>query len=179
MADFEITFACHLLRFFGGREIVFAAFRKEEIKGLSGMIYKPTALVSDISSLAGYEALLLPGGWQGECPDELLELIRRMDQEKKLLCAICSGPWYLAKAGVLKDRPFATSLTPVSLKTLGQEEDPFSWEHAQEDGVVRAGSIITAKANAFIDFGVAVYDALGLFENEEDKIACADHFKGR
>lgn len=55
-----------------------------------------------------YDAVLLPGGF--EAPDrvrllpEVLEFIRRMDAQKKLIAAICHGPWILISAGITRGR---------------------------------------------------------------------------
>ena len=59
-------------------------------------------------SAEDYDLVLLPGGF--EAPDrvrllpEVLEFVRQMDQRKKLLAAICHGPWILISAGVIRGR---------------------------------------------------------------------------
>lgn len=55
-----------------------------------------------------YALVLLPGGF--EAPDrvrllpEVLEFVRQMDQQKKLVAAICHGPWILISADILRGR---------------------------------------------------------------------------
>ncbi len=55
-----------------------------------------------------YDAVILPGGF--EAPDrvrqlpEVLEFVRQMDAQKKLVAAICHGPWIMISAGVTKGR---------------------------------------------------------------------------
>jgi len=55
-----------------------------------------------------YDAVILPGGF--EAPDrvrllpEVLEFVKEMDSQKKLLAAICHGPWILISAGITKNR---------------------------------------------------------------------------
>ncbi len=55
-----------------------------------------------------YELVLVPGGF--EAPDrvrllpEVLQFIREMDEQNKLVAAICHGPWVLISAGVTKGR---------------------------------------------------------------------------
>lgn len=55
-----------------------------------------------------YDGVLLPGGF--EAPDrvrqlpEVLEFVRQMDAQKKLVAAICHGPWIMISAGVTKGR---------------------------------------------------------------------------
>lgn len=53
-----------------------------------------------------YDLVLLPGGF--EAPDrvrqitEVLEFVREMHREKKIVAAFCHGPWILISAGLLK-----------------------------------------------------------------------------
>lgn len=55
----------------------------------------------------GYHGILIPGGWS---PDklrrypELLEIIRGMDREGKIIAQICHAPWVTISAGVVKGR---------------------------------------------------------------------------
>ncbi|MBF0127816.1 MAG: type 1 glutamine amidotransferase [Magnetococcales bacterium] len=54
------------------------------------------------------DVVVLPGGF--EAPDrvrllpEVLEFLREMDRRKKLIAAICHGPWILISAGIVKGR---------------------------------------------------------------------------
>lgn len=64
---------------------------------------KTTAL-----DVKNFDAVLLPGGF--EAPDrvrllpEVLQFIRDMDQQNKLIAAICHGPWITISAGITKGR---------------------------------------------------------------------------
>ena len=55
-----------------------------------------------------FDLVILPGGF--EAPDrvrlipEVLEFVRQMDAQKKLIAAICHGPWILISAGIVKGR---------------------------------------------------------------------------
>lgn len=55
-----------------------------------------------------FDAVILPGGF--EAPDrvrllpEVLEFVRQMDRKRKLVAAICHGPWILISAGITKGR---------------------------------------------------------------------------
>ena len=55
-----------------------------------------------------FDLVLLPGGF--EAPDrvrllpEVLEFIRKMDKQKKLIAAICHGPWILISAGITRGK---------------------------------------------------------------------------
>ncbi|MCR4591461.1 MAG: type 1 glutamine amidotransferase [Lachnospiraceae bacterium] len=56
---------------------------------------------------ADYDGVLVPGGW---APDKLrrfpkvLDIVRHMDKEGKLIGEICHAGWVLISAGILKGR---------------------------------------------------------------------------
>ncbi len=55
-----------------------------------------------------FDAVVIPGGVR--CPDrlrrhrEVLDIVKRMDQDGKVVASICHGPWVLISAGVVKGR---------------------------------------------------------------------------
>jgi protease I len=55
-----------------------------------------------------FDCVILPGGF--EAPDrvrllpEVLEFVREMDEQKKLVAAICHGPWIMISANICKGR---------------------------------------------------------------------------
>lgn len=55
-----------------------------------------------------YDLVLIPGGF--EAPDrmrqvpEILEFVRQMYKQKKVVAAFCHGPWVLISAGILKGK---------------------------------------------------------------------------
>ena len=59
-------------------------------------------------NVENFDLVVLPGGF--EAPDrvrlltEVLEFVREMDAQKKLIAAICHGPWILISAGITKGR---------------------------------------------------------------------------
>lgn len=75
--------------------------------GKYGVPARPTISTDDLKA-DNYDVVVLPGGF--EAPDrvrllqEVLEFVRQMDQQKKLLAAICHGPWILISAGITKGR---------------------------------------------------------------------------
>jgi len=58
-----------------------------------------------------YDLVLIPGGF--EAPDrmrqvpEILEFIRQMHKQKKVVAAFCHGPWVLISAGIVKGKKIA------------------------------------------------------------------------
>ncbi|MDP3027969.1 MAG: type 1 glutamine amidotransferase domain-containing protein [Deltaproteobacteria bacterium] len=80
---------------------------KAPVFGKFGVPARPTISTDELKS-ENYELVLLPGGF--EAPDrvrllpEVLEFVRQMDQQKKLIAAICHGPWILISAGITQGR---------------------------------------------------------------------------
>lgn len=179
MADFEITFVTHLLGADLGKEIVTIGYEDKLIRSKSGIVYKPIKLVKDVLK-EDAEGLIIPGGWNGEIRPELIELIQNLNEKGKLLGAICAGPRFLAKAGVLDSVKYTTSIVSWTESHAQQfmESDPFPRHNFILDRVIRDRNIITAQGTAFIDFAIEVADWFGAFDGEEDKNEFAKIIKG-
>lgn len=115
-----------------------------------------------------------------EIRPELIQLIKKLDEEGKLLSAICAGPRFLAKAGILDKVKYTTSIKKWTQlqKDNFKEDDPFPRENFIEERVVRDQNVITATGIAFIDFAVEICDWFNLFNNEQDKIDFMNNMKG-
>lgn len=171
MADFEVTFATHLLGHELSKEIVTCAYELRPIKSKGGLLYVPALTVSDANA-EYYEGFLIPGGWNPVVKDEMLSLINKFYNSEKLLAAICAGPRYLAKAGVLKNVKYTTSIvewTDARRKQFGNEDDPFPRENFIDTRVVRDKNVITSKGISFVDFAVEVADYFGQFKDANEK----------
>lgn len=89
-----------------------------------------------------YDMVLIPGGF--EAPDrvrqikEVLDFVRKMYEEGKLVAAFCHGPWVLISAGLLKGKK-ATGYVGI--------KDDISNAGATyvDEPVVEDGNIITSR----------------------------------
>lgn len=89
-----------------------------------------------------YDLVLLPGGF--EAPDrlrqipEVLDFVKKMHEEKKVVAAFCHGPWILISAGLLKGKK-ATGYIGIKddIKNAGAEY--------LDQPVVVDGNIITSR----------------------------------
>jgi putative intracellular protease/amidase len=168
MADFEVTLAFHFLKSKGNREIVTVGYDLSGVVSQAGFTYLPDRTIAQALDLQDVEGLVFPGGPIREQRDELTELILKMDAEKKLLAAICFGPQYLGRAGVLDQHRFTTSCSEDKIKAL-QVCDPYPRKNYVEERVVRDEHVITAKGDAFVDFAFAVADYLDAFAGKDDE----------
>jgi len=168
MADFEITFAIHILKAKGGREVIPVGYDVTPVIGQSGLTYLPQRTLVQALDLPEVEALVIPGGPIRTQRDDLTELIRRIDDEKKLLAAICFGPQYLGRAGVLDRHRYTTSCSEETINSL-RVSDPFPRNNYVEERVIRDGHVITAIGRAFIDFSFAIFEYFGIYSGREDE----------
>lgn len=168
MADFEITLVVHILKAIGNREIVTIGYDLSPVVSQSGMTYLPNRTLMQALDVPGVEALIIPGGPIQSQPDDLTQLILKLNHEKKLLAAICYGPQYLGRAGILDNHRYTTSCTAGKIKSL-QVPDPFPRQNYVEERVVRDGHVITAKGGAFVDFAFAIFEYLDIYSGRKDE----------
>lgn len=90
-----------------GYEVDVATKDGNVVYGKYGVPARTTISTKDLKEKE-YDAVIVPGGF--EAPDrvrilpEVLEFVRTMNQKKKLIAAICHGPWVLISAGITKGK---------------------------------------------------------------------------
>jgi protease I len=90
-----------------GYQVEVATKGGEVVYGKYGVPARAT-LSTQMLDASLFDLVLLPGGF--EAPDrvrllpEVLEFIRQMDARKKLIAAICHGPWILISARITRGR---------------------------------------------------------------------------
>lgn len=181
MADFEVTYAAHLLGHELGKQIVTCAYDLKPVKSKGGMVYMPDITVAE-AKVEDYEGFMIPGGWNPVVKDEILVLINDFYKNGKLLAAICAGPRYFAKAGILKNVKYTTSIvewTPARRQQFGNEDDPFPRENFIDTRVVRDKNVITSKGISFVDFAIELTDYFGGFKDAAEKKEFLNTITGR
>jgi len=173
MADFELTFAATVTGRWMEKELVTIAYDKKEIISSPGIKYNPHFTVKEALSFEDVEGIIIPGGRNNELRPELHKLLNKLNDEGKYLAAICAGPQYLARTGVVDNKKFTTTLSKEYMKE-NQMEDKFQWENYVDEKVVRNDNIITAKGEAFIDFAMEILDYYKFFDDPEAGITKAE-----
>jgi len=168
MADFEVTLAFHILKSKGSREILPVGADCTPVVSQAGFTYLPALTLTQALDLAEVEGLIIPGGPIRPQPDGLTPLILKLNAQKKLLAAICFGPQYLGRAGILDHHRFTTSCSPDHIKSL-QVSDPYPRNNYLEERVVRDGNVITAKGSAFVDFAFTVAEYLDVYSGRHEE----------
>lgn len=176
-ADFEVTLAFHKFRQIGRRDIVGIGYQQAPVVSESGLTYLPDATLDQALVFEDVEALIIPGGPIQLPESGILELIRHGYARGWLIGAICNGPHYLARAGLLDAHAYTTTCTPESAARAGIT-DPFPRERYQEARVVVDGNIITAKGRAFVDFSMALFQKLAIYATPADRLQLWQDIRG-
>lgn len=114
-----------------------------------------------------YDAVILPGGH--EAPDRVrqdetvLDFVRAMDEEGKVVAGLCHGPWIMVSAGVLKGKN--------ACAYVGLRDDVVNaGANVVQSDVITDGNIITCSYYAYVGkFMRAVFDAVAAMQIDERK----------
>lgn len=174
MADFETNLACHML-VDADKEVIGIGYEKIIYEGLSQMQFIPKMTVKEALELDDVDGLIIPGGWERDCREELIELINKLYSDKKLIAAICAAPEFLAKAGILRNHKYTTSIDEASRNKM---KDSFPKENFIKERVVVDKNVITAVGSAYREFGISLLDYFESFENDEERKSYIEMYKG-
>lgn len=141
-----------------GIKVTVASITREEARGMLGMKVKPEITVREANPNE-YDALIIAGGTGSpklaDYP-EVLNLVRKFFEQKKLIAAICVAPYVLTKAGILKGKKataFPADFVLAEFRRAGVEY--------LEESVVRDENIITASGpEAAEEFGKEIAKVL-------------------
>lgn len=117
--DIEAVTVVDVLRR-GGVEVVMASISDSvEVESAHGIAVKADALFRDVSG-DEYDAIVLPGGGEGtenlrHC-EPLIVRLRRQNEERRLICAICAAPVVLVEAGVAEEGRHMTCYPSMMLE---------------------------------------------------------------
>lgn len=113
---------------------------KAVVHGKYGVPAKPTLDTKDLKA-ADFDLVILPGGF--EAPDrlrvrkEVLDFVKAMYDNKKVVAAICHGPWICISAGIVKGKKVTGYMSIADdLRNAGATY--------VEENVVIDGNLITA-----------------------------------
>jgi len=165
---FEATLACYYINLETDFQVKYIGYEKTPIKSSGGISVRIDKTVEEITSTKDIEGIIIPGGNDRILKPELELLIKKLHEDKKMIAAICAGPEFLAKCGILDGRKYTTTVKP-SEYVEKKEEDPFPRETYVETRMIRDGNIITAKIGAFVDFALEIWDFLNLYEYEGER----------
>lgn len=127
---------------------------EEEVLGSHSIHVKANSLLEK-TDVDKYDALVIPGGMPGSAnlrdSEEVINLVKKFNNENKLIAAICAGPIVLGKADILTEKK--ATCYPGFENELGTEL-------YCEEIVVQDKNIITSRGPA-----TAIYFAFKILEN--------------
>jgi len=141
-----------------GNECVVASVEKGECKGMFGSKANADVTIDEVNS-KDYEGMVLVGGSGAIVYIEnkkVLNLVKEMNKDGKVVAAICIAPVILAKAGVLNGKKATVYNFPLS-------KQYFSLHNVKklDEDVVVDGNIVTGNGpKASEKFGNAIAEKL-------------------
>ncbi|GAB3046380.1 type 1 glutamine amidotransferase domain-containing protein [Virgibacillus ainsalahensis] len=132
--DLELWYPVLRLQEEGAQVDLIGKEAKTKYIGKYGVPAESDYAFTDIKS-ADYDAILVPGGW---APDklrrypEVLQFVKEMNEEKKLIGQICHAGWVLISADILKDKKVTS--TPGIKDDMANAGATWSDEEVVVDG---------------------------------------------
>ncbi|MDO4594060.1 MAG: DJ-1/PfpI family protein [Tissierellia bacterium] len=145
---------------------------KEDIKTEEG-IYVKVDKTFDQFRIEDYYAIIVSGSadFRKSINDSLLiDFLHSLKDKKILKAAICAGPIFFAKAGLLHNKKFTNSL----FLQVNEKIKYIDFDNFVEKPVVKDGDILTAVGVAYKEFAVEIARALGFKVNERSYFGFSD-----
>jgi len=126
-----------------GAKVIVVGSGEKTYKGKYGYPVNVDGDVKDFKA-KGFDAVIVPGGY---APDklraykEVLDFVREMYKDGKVIAAICHGPWVLTSAGIIKGKKL-TCVSAIKDDIINAGAEYFDKE------VIVDGNIITSRMPA-------------------------------
>ncbi|WP_300409563.1 DJ-1/PfpI family protein [Lagierella sp.] len=156
----EIGNTIALFRWYFESKTVVLSSSKDFVKSEEGVIIQPEKTLDEFD-VNDYDCLILPGisDIRESLNDhKLIDFLRGLKKYPDFVIgAICGGPIFLSMAGLLDDKKFTNQLYVEMNERLPFIKD----ENIQYKPIVVDGNIVTAVADAYADFPIAIARLLG------------------
>lgn len=141
---------------FSNCDMVFCSLDGNPIKAMEGFSVNVDMSLKNLDK-EQIRSFIVPGGNIAEINNtEVKNYLQELKNKEVLIAAICAGVDVLDYAGILQD-----------VKST----------HSIDEDFVSDKNIITARANAYVDFAIEVAKKLDLFMSEEDLQETVDFWK--
>lgn len=152
---YEIVILNYFMKF-TKQEVVISSLDGKSITCMEGYSVNVEKSLKDIE-INKINSLIIPGGDIRKINNkEVHKIIRSLIERKAIVSAICAGVDVLDDAGILK-----------GVKST----------HSEDIDICSDKRIITARANAYVDFAIEVAKELNLFKDEADLQETIDFWK--
>lgn len=143
---YEIVILNYFLKF-SGKDVVFTSLDGQPITAMEGYSINVEKSLKEVD-VKEVELLIVPGGNIREIDKkEVWDFLNEVHQNQGVLAAICAGVDVLDHAGILKG---------------------IDSTHSTDLDVAVTDTVITSRANGYVDFAIEVAKKMDLFENEAD-----------
>lgn len=98
-----------------GARVISIGLTTATLRGKHGLEITPDVSAAEAPKASELDGLVIPGGW---APDkmrrnaQMLQLVREMDAQGKIIASICHGGWVPISAGIMRGRK-ATGTTAI------------------------------------------------------------------
>lgn len=155
--DSELTEPLRAMKDAGARVLIVGSGSKKSYRGKRGSAEVKVNTTADRVEASDFDAIIIPGGY---APDKMrlhqpvIDLVRKANEEGKIIAAVCHGPHLLISADIVKGRRVTSwPSVAVDLKNAGA-----TWV---DEPVVKDGNIITSRRPADLPkFNKAIIDSL-------------------
>ncbi len=156
----EIANLSALFRWYYDTETVTFSSSKEPVKAEEGFLILPNKTLDEFD-ITKYDCLILSGCSDLRVPlkdEKITDFLKNFAGNNDFVIgAICAGPIFLSKAGLLKDKKFINSIyLEMNTKFKFVNEKNIVYQPVVEDG-----NIITAVGTAYQEFAVKVARKVG------------------
>lgn len=144
---------------------------KIQVTGNNGITVLADDLIENIK-LNEYSGIIIPGGLPAAFDiredKRVLDIVRKFNEDKKLIAAICAGPSVLAKAGILLNRD--------AVIYPGMENELLD-ANVKEDSICVDDNIITARGPSLsLEFAYALVRKIkGKIQEKQLRFASVDY----
>ncbi|TJX14755.1 DJ-1/PfpI family protein [Tissierella creatinini] len=124
----------------------------KEVRGSHNIIVRADKTINEIGDLKDYYGVVIPGGMPGasNLKDDIrvIDIVKEMNESRRLVAAICAGPIVLEKAGIIRGR---------NITSYPSFNKAFPKSNYIEENVVRDKNIITSRGPALaVDFTIEI-----------------------
>jgi protease I len=138
--DLEAWYPVLRLREAGATVVVAGTGSKTAYRSKRGLEITADADVHELNA-ADFDGVVIPGGFAPDtlrCYDAVLDFVRDLFEQGKVVASICHGPWVLCSAGVLQGR-MCTSYVSIKHDIIHAGAE---W---RDEEVVVDGNLITSR----------------------------------
>lgn len=152
---FEIVILSYFMKF-KNQDVKYCSMNGSSVRSMEGFSVNVDLSVEELDT-DNIKSFIIPGGDVKQINNDFIfSLLIDIKDKGSVIAAICAGVDILDKAGVLE-----------GVHSI----------YSDDSDVSNNKNIITARANAYVDFAIETTKELGLFDDEEDLQETIDFWK--